>query len=446
MLDLHTLRPLQAMAAAQLFKHRRLMLSLPRQKGGKTELGVRISHDLVGRPFPSSALFLAKDKKSGKKATAEKYKRLFDPKLFEVNTEQVYLKSMPSSVLYMDSVDKDPDRMRGGTYSWIHWSEVAFSKIEKGETIVSVFDKIIQPTLSETNGFVLLESTNNGKNGWYDLWNDAEKYGFKTLRVGLADMVYLGLLSKEEYDEIQRTTHPDTFRQEYECDWVSFQGKVYCEFNERKHVDPDMAGPAEWMTVIVAIDWGYMPSATCVLFGYVRTEMRMKNGIYVPERILHIFDELYANEELAAVTAERIEGRLAHWRIRRHATVADHEPDRIEELIRRGIPCRNAYKADILGTRMQGKEMLYFDRVKIHPRCEYLLRDLDAAVWDTKKKKDGEIDYTQCTWGHFDAEAAFRYLIRELGEVESEEPQDNPYKHYDSASAAAFEIQRRMAS
>lgn len=421
------------MAAALFFRHRRLMLSLPRQKGGKTELGVRIAHDITARPWHSSSLYLAKDKKSGKKATREKFERIFDKRTFEVNTEIVYLKSCPTSAVFMDSVDKEPDRIRGGTYSYIHWSEVAFSKIQGGETIISVFDKIVQPTLTETNGYALLESTNNGKNGWYELWEAAADYGFHKLRIGLSDMVYLGLVTRDEYDRIQSTTHPDTFRQEYECEWVTFQGKVYCEFDSAKHVQKDMLGPREWMTTIVAIDWGYSPSATCVLFGYLL------------DKTLYIFDELYATEELAAITGERIAERLAYWRVGRFACVADHEPDRIAELVRRGIPCRNAYKADILGTRMQGKELLYFDRLRIHPRCEYLLRDMDAAVWDVKKAKDGEIDYSQCTWGHFDAEAAFRYLIRELGEVEAEAPKVNPFGNFDSASASAFALERLVA-
>ncbi len=407
------------------------MLSLPRQYGGKTELGVRISHDLLRRPFTKSALFLAKDKKSGKKATREKFERVFSKSEFSVNTENVYLKRHPSSCLWMDSVDKDPDRIRGGTYAFVHWSEVAFSKIEQGESIISVFDKVIQPTLTQTDGYTLLESTNNGKNGWYELWQCAKDYGFTTLKIGMADMVYMGLISREEYDEKQSTTHPDVWRQEYECDWVSFQGKVYPEFSEHAHVDADMKPPAEWQMVVSAIDWGYNPSATCVLFGYVR------------DGILNVFDEHYALEELAAITADQITFKKDTWRIQSISCVADHEADRNEELTRRGIACGLASKTDLLGARMQIKEMLYFNRLKIHPRCKFLLRDLDAATWDEKKAIKGEIDYSQCTWGHFDGEAALRYLVRELGTFERNEPIVNPHV-YDINSAAAFDINRRI--
>lgn len=409
-LDLHALRPLQALAASILFQKRRLLLILPRQLGGKTELGVRLIHDITRRPFPSSSLFLAKDAKSAKAASREKFLRIFDDQEFAVNTELVYKKDLPTSCCFIKSVDKDPDRLRGGTYSFIHWSEVAFSKLDHGETIVGVYDKVIQPTMTETQGYVLLESTNNGRNGWYDLWNDYERYGFARLRVGLSSMVDLGILTEARYEEIRSTTHPDVFRQEYECDWVTFQGKVFPEFTNDhiQQCDP----PAAWQQTIISVDWGYSPSATCCLFGYVK------------EGVMYIFDEHYKKEELAITTAEVLKDKLAMWRITDYAAVADHEADRNEELVRRGIPCTLAKKVDVLGNRVQIKELLWQRKLVIDPRCENTIRDLQAAVWHVKK--EGELDDGQCTWGHFDAEAALRYLVRELSECENRAPVEKP--------------------
>ena len=409
-LQLDQLRPLQAMAASVLFAKRRLLLILPRQLGGKTELGVRLIRDITGRPFPSSSLFLAKDAKSAKAASREKFLRIFDDKEFAVNTELVYKKDFETSCCFIKSVDKDPDRLRGGTYSFIHWSEVAFSKLERGETIIGVYDKVIQPTMTETQGYVLLESTNNGRNGWYDLWNEHERYGFARLRVGLGNMVDLGLITQARYDSIKSTTHPDVFRQEYECDWVTFAGRVYPEFTA-DHIakcDP----PASWQQTIISVDWGYSPSATCALFGYV------KDGV------MYIYDEHYEKEELAVVTADKLKQKLASWRVTDFAAVADHEADRNEELIRRGIPCGLAKKVDVLGNRVQIKELLWQRKLVIDPRCYNLIRDLQAATWHPTK--EGELDDSQCTWGHFDAESTLRYLVRELSEVEMAKPKEAP--------------------
>lgn len=430
MLVWHELRPLQAMAAALFFKHRRLLLSLPRQYGGKTELGCRLGIDLIGRPTTKSGIFLAKDKNSAKKATREKYERLCPKSRFEVNTSQIYLKKHKTSILFIDSVDKDPDRIRGGTYAFCHWSEVAFSKIEKGETIISVFDKIVQPTLALQDGYAILESTNNGKNEWYQLWENHKDYGFARLKVSLSTMMEMGLITQEQFDKVIATTHPDVFRQEYECEWVTFLGKAYPEFTEH-HIDADMPFPESWQQVLFAIDWGFHPSATCVLFAYV------KDGV------LNVFDEHYMMMEMPVHTAEAVELRRVRHDTPRLVGVGDHEPDRIAELTRRGIPCTNADKTNTMGARMEIKEALYFGRLKIHPRCIHLIKDLQAATWHPKK--DGELDDSACTWGHFDAESTLRYLIRMLAEVEVEKPEINPHTYYDAASAAAYEI-RRMGS
>lgn len=421
MLAWHKLRPVQALAANLYYKHKRLILVLPRQYGGKTELGCQLQVDLISRPFTKSALFLAKDHSSAKKATREKFTRLCDKNLFSVNTEIIYLKKHKTSAIFLASVDKDPDRNRGGTMAAVHWSEVAFSKIDKGETITGVFDKVIKPTLSLQGGYALLESTLNGKNGFYDIYNDAKAHKMHILHMGLGKMVELGLIAKDVYDLEKSQYHPDVFRQEFECEWVSFQGRAYPEFDEM-HIDKDMAWPESWQHVLCAIDWGYRPSATCALFAYV------KGGV------LNIYSEHYKMEELAIKTAAAIATHKQH-----HGgmmtVVADHEPDRNEELNTRGIESALADKQNMLGARMRIKESLYFDTIRIHPRCEYLIKDLQIASWNDKK--DGDLDYSVCNYGHMDAEAALRYLIKMIAVVEPVKPGGAELAAFDTMSAQA---------
>lgn len=421
------------MAAALFFKYRRLILVLPRQYGGKTELGCRLGLDLTGRASSKSSLFLAKDHPSAKKATREKFLRLADPKAFTVNTQQITRKKQkgeprpPTSTLFIGSVDKEPDRLRGGTYAFVHWSEMAFSKIERGETITGIFDKVVKPTLSLQDGYVLLETTLNGKNEFYDLYQNAKEHRLHILHVGLEKMVEMGLLSQEVYDYEKTQYHPDVFRQEFSCEWISFLGKAYPEFSEH-HINPDMPEPERWQTLLVAIDWGFKPSATAVLFAYVQ------------DGVLRIYAEHYAMEEMPIDTAAAID-MVSRRHGGRVACVADHDLARNAELVARGIPCALADKVNVMGARMEIKEALYFNRIEIHPRCEYLRRDLDAAAWDNKK--DGELDYSVFgSWGHGDAEAALRYLIRMLKEAEAPKPEENPVSAYDSASAAAYAFGR----
>ena len=429
MLDWTQLNPAQAMAANMFYRHKKMLVCLPRQIG-KTELGVRLLEDITDRPFTSSSLFIAKSYNSLKKATREKFMRLFDKRLYEVNTDIVYKKLFPTSAIFMGSADKAPDSQRGGTYSMIHGSEVAFWKIEAGETLAGFLGKVLQPTTAKTGGYTFLESTNNGKNGWYDLWENYQDWGFKRLKLSLSDLLYLGMVTQEYYDETKRTTPPDIFSQEHECEFVTFLGKAYSEFELSQHVE-EIPGPLKWQKVISAIDWGYHPSATCVLFAYVH------------DGILHVFDEHYATKERTDITKLQIFNRLDAFDIGSYAAVADHEQARIDELSLAGIHCGLAKKQNVLGARTQIKTMLWNNKIKIHPRCKFLIRDLEAACWDDKK--DGEIDYDQCTWGHFDAEAALRYLVRELGQFEIQKPFENPHQA-DEGSAREWLIRQGIAT
>lgn len=425
---LKDLRPIQAMAASILFREKKLLFNGPRQFTGKTELGVRLAWDLTVRPTTSSCLYVAKNSKARRKAAREKFLRLFDSKIFAVNTELIYLKKHKTSQIQMGSVDVDPDSDRGGTHNFIHWSEVAFARIQNGMTIPDVWQKVYNPMLSQLEGFALLESTNNGNNGWKVLWDNAKDYGFARLKMSLSQMVEFGLISEEDYEKEKRECHPLVFAQEYECEWVTFHGRVYDELTDDHFID--VPPPEPWMHIIAAIDWGYHPSATCVLFAYIR------------DGIMYVFDEIYAHRQLIETgTYPEIQARQRRWSIEHLGIVADHEMDRNQELVNRGLGVSPADKVDVLGNRIQIKERLfkntiYFDR----HRCPNTRKDLFAAVWN--EKKEGDLDYNQCSWGHFDAEAALRYLVRAFDEYEADEPIKNPHQATDDAAARAWEQER----
>jgi hypothetical protein len=351
-----------------------------------------------------STLFLAKSKKSAQKAAREKIRRLFEPELFKVNTETIIYKKNPNAIGYIDSVDKDPDRIRGGSYHFIHWSEVAFSQLENGVTISDVVQKVLLPTFRRTNGFGLLESTANGENGWKELWDCArEVLNACTLRISLSMLAEMGLVTRAEYERIKNSTHPLIFRQEFECEWIKFAGLMYEELEDWMLEPFDI--PDNIGTVGCGIDWGFIDS-TCMLAGY------KYKGVY------WIFDEIYCSKTLLEQFAEEFKRHIGMWDAQNFACVADHDPNRIAELHKRGIPCSNADKSDVLGCRIQIKELLWKDKIRIHPRCKNLIRDLKSISWNkesTAKREDA--DYDECTWGHYDAEAALRYLIRNLSEI-----------------------------
>lgn len=407
MLDYSSLKPLQSLVAGLFFKHKHIMLMLPRQEG-KTELGVRLMHNLISHPSETrQGLFLAKSKEAGKKATREKMSRIFDEKFFQVNTIQVINKRNENAVCFMDSVDKQPSRLRGGSYHFVHWSEVAFSEFDHGVTVEHVYNTVLRPTQRATNGYSFLETTANGKNGWFDLWENAKEFGFLPIRFKLSQLVEIGLVSREEYDKLKSTMPALEFSQEYECEFVTFQGLTYEEMLEG-HIWPQMPNPEPWQAIPYAIDWGWQPSATCVLFAYVR------NG-----RVC-VFDEIYGQKIRLEDLKSKFDDKVRDYGLGKLSGVGDHDPDKIEELNNHGIPCAKADKVNVLNQRMTIKTLFKNDKLFIHPRCANLIRDLQSAVWDPKK--EGDIVYGNCTWGHYDGEAALRYLVRHLSKYEEKAP------------------------
>ena len=378
------------------------MVILPRQEG-KTELGVRLGQHCIAHTSQTrQGLFLTKSKEAAKKMTREKLSRIFDESMFTVNTEIIINKQRPQNVLYIDSVDKRPDKLRGGTYNIIKWAEVAFSEFDHGVTVHDVYHKILKPTLRESRGYSYLESTPNGKNGWYEMFENAAELGYQAVRFPLSTLVEMGLRSKEEYEELKKGTPDLVFRQEYECEFVTFSGLAYDEL-QKHHVWAEMPPPAHDTRCYIAIDWGYSPSATCVLFGYV-----------IDGRIC-IFDELYGTKWLLSEVADHIKKKLQQWNIASVGGVGDHEPRSIEELTRMGIPVSPCNKVNVLGNRMEIKTLLRQDRLYIHPRCKMLIKDLEAATWDPDK--DGELHYPGCSWGHYDGEASLRYFVRQFKDI-----------------------------
>lgn len=405
MLDPWGLRPIQSLICSAFFEHKHLLVMLPRQEG-KTELGCRLGKHLINLPKSHQGLFLTKSREAAKKMTREKYMRLFEQDRFAVNTEIIYNREYPQACIYIDSADKRPDKLRGGTYHFIHWAEVAFAQFDHGITIHDFLAKIIRPTQRQTNGYSYLESTANGANEWKELWFSAKENGFKALSFSLSQLVDMGLRTEQEYLDIKKVTPDLVFRQEYECEFVTFEGLIFDEFKPH-HIWSEMPPPDSWQICVFAIDWGYDPSATCVLFGYVL------------DGVLCVFDEIYDKKMLIDDIKRAIKEKFNLWAITRHAGVADHDPRNIEELIREGIEVENSDKTNVLGARLEIKSAFLNDKIFIHPRCKMLIKDLLAANWS--KKKHGEMDDKMTPWGHYDGESTLRYLMRSLKVVEAKQ-------------------------
>ena len=421
MLDAQLQRAWKELNGAQLVclktiaRYRLVKLMMPRQIG-KTHFGVWLNREIMRQNTNMSTLFLAKDFPSITRATKEKFAKLFPEDEFRVSTingvsHQSRSQSQGRGTGYMSGVDKVPDKLRGGTMGFIHWSEVAFSKFEVGTDFTDVYQQITLPMISRTRGLYLMESTPNGKNFWHSFWNDDDK--FRRLKFDIDFCINVGAISRPEVDFLEQTMHPDVFNQEMNCNFVTFTGRVFAEYTEAHHEFDFHPEPHEY--IVLGIDIGFSSSASTAIFGCWR------------QGRLHIFDQVYGSRLRVGEFADKIEERMQTHGVERHRYVAytDHDPEMVDELTKKRIKVTLADKVDAFACRMSIKEGLHADIVRVSPiKCQWLDRELVSASWSEKHADEMEMKGDPNEY-HWDSEAALRYLWRGA-RVELKAPEKAP--------------------
>lgn len=405
----------QLVSLKTIAKYRLVKLMMPRQVG-KTHFGCWLNREVMRQNTNLSTLFLAKDFPSITRATKEKFAKLFPEDEFRVSAISGIShvgrgQHQGRGSGYMSGVDKVPDKLRGGTMGFIHWSEVAFAKFEAGTDFTDVYQQITLPMVSRTRGLYLMESTPNGKNFWYDFWENDDK--FRRLKFDVDFCINVGAITRQEVDFLEQTMHPDVFNQEMNCNFVTFTGRVFAEYGE-KHQETDFH-PEPHEYVVLGIDIGFSGSASSALFGCWRGGK------------LHIFDQIYGSHLRIGEFANKIEERMKTYAVERHRYVAytDHDPEMVDELAQRRIKVTLADKVDPFACRMSIKEGLYGDIVRVSPiRCQWLHREMEAAAWSDRKADEMEM-HGDPNGFHWDSEAALRYLWRGA-RVELEAPKEMP--------------------
>lgn len=384
----------------------------------------------------AQTMFLAKDFPSIKRNTQEKFLKLFPGDEFNVTTQGVTHHS-PSQhqnrgSAFLSGVDKNPHKIRGGTMAFVHWSEAAFSKFEGGQSFQTIHQTVVLPTISRTHGFYFIESTPFGSNFWKDFWEDDEGLGrgFTKLKFELDLCIALGAITREQADFMQDSMHPDVFKQEMLCEFVSFMGKLYVEYDPALHDSPCDPEPHE--KIILGIDIGHTAGFS-VLFAVWR------NGE------LYIFDQIYQQGLRIGQMVDLIETRILHYGFSKenYSAYTDHDVEMVEELTSRHIKVTLADKIDPFACRMSIKEGLYFKKIHIHPkRCEPLRKEVNAAVWH-ETRADTMDERGDPNNGHWDSEASLRYLYRG-SKLEYVKPEETPEDiRNDERSMAEWELRRK---
>jgi hypothetical protein len=179
------------------------------------------------------------------------------------NNPDPYKFYMPDLVV-MGLNDGDGDRARGSRIWHLGGDEFQDWK-------TSIFDEIIQPAMSDTEGSTaLLSGTPKGKmNHLYSAFENAiaaDPYTWKAFKYKSADNPYL---KKSDLELLEQTLSARLYRQEMEASFETFEGQFFETLSE-SHIISDRDLPKDFIYRILSVDWGAVNPRALVVCAVVR--------------------------------------------------------------------------------------------------------------------------------------------------------------------------------
>jgi len=258
---------------------------------------------------------------------------------------------------------KNRDKGRGVENDLVILDEVAFYPQFKEK-----FEKVIEPTLLTSKGRLILTSTPNGFNHFYDSYNEAVNNPLWF--VSHATSYDNPHNDPEELARLKKEKDQDVFAQEYLADFRKIQGLVYKDFNRERHVfDPETV-VINKRDEIAGIDWGYTnPLAMLRIF------VDNDNNFF-------IYDEYYRTEK---TTEEAIEF-LGTWKP--SSVYPDPaEPDRNVLLAKAGYYVKDVNK-DIKSGIDKVISLFRNNKIFVSKNCVELITELESYRYDEKLSKE----------------------------------------------------------
>lgn len=297
----------------------------------------------------------------------ETYKTLLEPittktneSLLEIETKNIHGTKSTLRLSGWEAV-KNRDKGRGVENNLVVLDESAFFPM-----FTEKFEKVIEPTLLTSKGRLIITSTPNGFNHFYQLAEKAKKS---------PDWFYSHATSYDnplndpaELDRLRAGKSEDSFAQEYLADFRKVEGLVYKEFDVNRHYLEKMPDdlPVRFKEMRGCIDFGYINPAA------IYSVAKDGDGHY------YIFDEFYEDRKVQdELTSIMVDRNLASW----YPDPA--EPDRIEMMRRAGLYTHSVSKDVLLGINTV-QNLFKQNRITII-NCPNLLFELNFYKWKEKR-------------------------------------------------------------
>jgi len=297
---------------------------------------------------------------------------------------------------------EDPERMRGPGLHWL-WID------EARKTSPVVWDTV-RPALTEHRGAAILTTTPNGYDWVYrEFWQRAAHPGRQRpgYWAGRCKTIDNPAIPTEEIEEARATTDALWFRQEYEAEFVVFEGSIYGERLDACVLHTDEAVRARFLP-----EWPTIPAGVPVLIGLdpgADHPFAAVKIIATPAGLLVVGEyrrrmTAYADHAEGLRTLARSHDDVS-WAIDRTATQAQIE------LAVHGISSSAADNNVTLGIQ-RVQSWLKTQRIGfVASRCPLLLEELHGYRWKDTQTSRGEKGREQPFKQDDDLCDALRYAV-----------------------------------
>lgn len=212
------------------------------------------------------------------------------------------------------------------------------------------------------------------------------------------------IYTAEQIAEYKKTLSRTEYDRRITGRWVSLEGLVFEKFMVDQHVQKFEPDPA-W-SVGMGIDWGYNNPMAILFIGVDH------------DGIVHIFDEIYQSGLEIEQAAEKVAARWTNLTYR-GAGVDSAQPNdwrsfrKYMQALGRPVPIRRPKKDRkyITGLMRRRFEPLPNDgvRIRIHPRCKNLIRELSTLQWaespdgrPNKEVPEDKDNHAIDAWGYYE--------------------------------------------
>lgn len=236
------------------------------RRSGKTELAKRfiVQRALMPTAFPDPHFFAAAP-------TWMQAKRIFWPDIKKLiprkfmigrpSESELMIRLVTGAEIYVVGLDK-PERIEGQP-----WDGGILD--EYGNMKQSAWEEHVRPALSDRQGWCWFIGVPEGRNHYYDLYRKARSD--ESGQWAAFHWISADILPPEEIEAARRDLDELTFRQEYEADFVNFQGRAYYPFMEHIHCDRLEYDPKQ--PLIFCFDFNVSPGVAAVI-----QEQKLPNG------------------------------------------------------------------------------------------------------------------------------------------------------------------------